>query len=331
MERKQWLDNARALACLMVIAVHVTIITKHSFGKIDNIYWYVTVIIDSATRMCVPIFFMISGYIFLGEKNVKLKNIIRIFTALTFYSILCMAYLSIFKGRVFLDGLLTIYQEPSLYHLWFLFYIFSFYILFLIMNIRNINPFLGLLVVIIVMTAFNSNLSEIIRLTLDYTIKNNFAINSFYLQLFMYCFAGAFIGRIDDGGRYVLTAWLVCLLSILAVVLLTVFKSFMVGKLDSLYQGYNSIPVFFSSISAFYILRNQLAKKSLEKYINYISERSLAIYGVHVIFLEIIRMKQFYITSNPLINLVITYLLVLFMSVVTASIIRLCDKKGYVS
>ncbi|HIC8602795.1 acyltransferase [Citrobacter freundii] len=331
MERKQWLDNVRAIACIMVIIVHVTAITKYEFGKIDNLSWYITVIIDSASRMCVPLFLMISGFIFLGDKKVKASNVLRAFFALTFYSVLCMIYWSVIRGRDFFESVITIYQEPAMYHLWFMFYILAYYILFLIINIRQVNPKFGLLVVISVMTVFNVNLSDLIQLLTTYYIKNGFVINSLHLQLFMYCFAGAFIGVINESIRYKALAWFTCITSIILIVYLTIIKSYELGMLNPQYQNYNSVPVFLSSISAFYIIKNTTIFAKVQWFMNFVSQRSLAIYGVHAIILEIIRDKGFFLFHNPIMNIISTFLIVTVISIAMASAIKYFDKKNWVS
>lgn len=319
------------LACVMVLVVHVTAITKYSYGRIDDVYWYITVFLDSASRMCVPLFFMISGYLFLGGKNVKSKNLLKIFTALTFYSVLSAIFYSVYSTYNFIDSLLSIYEKPAMYHLWYMFYIFSFYILFMIVDVRKVSSKFGLLVVVVIMTILNDNLYEISNLLFGHKFRNNFVINAYYLQLFMYCFAGYFIGTLDDKGKYVKHAWVVCFTSIAAIITLTLIKSFEAGELYVLYQKYNSVPVFFSAISVFYIVKNSVEFTSAKKYIKFISERSLAIYGVHAIILEIIKYKKYYVFNNPLANLVSSFLILAILSIAAASLIKRYDKKGYVS
>ncbi|MRT10859.1 acyltransferase family protein [Enterobacteriaceae bacterium RIT711] len=331
MERKQWLDNIRVLACLMVLVVHVTAITKYSYGKIDDVYWYITVFLDSASRMCVPLFLMISGYLFLGGKKIKPKNLLKIFTALTFYSFFSVIFYSVYFDYNFIDTLLSIYEKPAMYHLWYMFYIFSFYILFMIIDVRKVSPLFGLMIVVIVMTILNDNLADINNVLFGHRFRSYFVINAYYLQLFMYCFAGYFIGTLDDGGKYIKHAWVVCIISIAAVTTLTLIKSFEIHKLHVLYQQYNSVPVFFSALSAFYIVKNSGEFYSAKKYIKFISERSLAIYGVHAIILEVMKYNKYYIFSNPLANIISSFFILSILSVAAASLIKRYDKKGYVS
>ncbi|MFX4994063.1 acyltransferase family protein, partial [Acinetobacter baumannii] len=70
-------------ACCMVILLHTA---AEYVLKSNNTDWLIANVVDSFTRVCVPLFFMISGYLFFSNKTVKIKNFIKILTALTFYS-----------------------------------------------------------------------------------------------------------------------------------------------------------------------------------------------------------------------------------------------------
>ncbi|MEG2164594.1 MAG: acyltransferase family protein [Bacteroidales bacterium] len=331
MERHKWLDNVRAIACLMVVVVHVTALTKYSIGQISNISWYTTVVIDSASRMCVPLFLMISGYIFLRKKDVKLNNVIKIFSALTFYSVLCVIYYSVFGGVDFIGMLKTIYQQPAMYHLWYLFYIFVYYVLFLFINARSVSPEFGVIITISAMVFFNPTLNDLSQFFLNFEIKNGFAIDSQYLLLFLYCFAGAFVGSLRDSRVIFKSSIVVCLTSIIIISYMTIIKSIEFGSLAYQYQNYITIPVFLSSISAFYIIKNIGFNTAIQNAMTFISKRSLAIYGVHAIFIEYMKFKKLYFFESPFVNLIVTYILVVICSCLVASVIKKVDKRGYVS
>lgn len=314
----------------MVLIVHATALYKYSYGTIESVYWYFAIILDSASRMCVPLFFMISGYLFLQGKNVKLKNLIKIFTALTFYSLLSVLYWKVFHGRDFFSGIVQIYTKPALYHLWFMFYIFSFYILFIFMSARNIEPKKGIAVIIGVFIILNYNLNELFQV-FDISFRNNFVITSYHLQLLFYCFAGVFIGNLNGHKRFLKTAVMLCISSIVIIVVLTIDKSIESNKLNPIFQGYTSIPVFISSITTFYILKCHGENPIFGYLTKTISSFSLAIYGVHAIYLEIIRTKSIFLFDNPALNLLSTILIVFLLSYLTAYLIKILDKNGYVS
>lgn len=62
-----WIDNLRAVACMMVVLIHSTTYYITAGGAPGDVHWDVANILNSASRVCVPLFFMISGYLFLAS------------------------------------------------------------------------------------------------------------------------------------------------------------------------------------------------------------------------------------------------------------------------
>lgn len=330
LNREMWLDNVRALACIMVVVVHVTVLYKSMFGSVSLYYWSVTVALDSVSRMCVPLFFMVSGYIFLSGKNVKLRNVWRIFTALTFYSIISVFYYVIFTGGDIAELMLDLYSSPRMYHLWFLFYLFTFYVIFSLIKIKEFDVKYALIIIILLFTVFNYKLNDIATL-LDFKIKNGFFIRSDYFHLFLYTIAGAYLARLEKNRKYLAVAFIVLIISLIAITVLTIAKSFQSSKFDAVFQTYTSVPVFFSAISTFYLVKCITFKGAVATFSKVISRNSLAIYGIHAVILEIIIREKFFLSDNPAVNMLCTYLIVFSLSLALAVMIKKCDRKGYVS
>ncbi|ORM72420.1 hypothetical protein HA44_20390 [Mixta gaviniae] len=59
-----WIDNLRAVACLMVIVIHTTTWYITNSDRVAESAWDLANLLNSASRVCVPLFFMISGYLF---------------------------------------------------------------------------------------------------------------------------------------------------------------------------------------------------------------------------------------------------------------------------
>ncbi len=73
-----WIDNLRGIACLMVVMIHTTtwyVINAHSVSPIT---WDIANVLNSASRVSVPLFFMISGYLFFGERSAQSRHFLRI-------------------------------------------------------------------------------------------------------------------------------------------------------------------------------------------------------------------------------------------------------------
>jgi len=70
-EKISWITNLRGIACLMVVMIHSTtwyITHPHSISLFE---WDIANLLNSASRVSVPLFFMISGYLFFGERSAQ--------------------------------------------------------------------------------------------------------------------------------------------------------------------------------------------------------------------------------------------------------------------
>lgn len=59
-----WIDNLRGIACLMVVMIHTTTWYITNAQSISPVNWDLANVLNSASRVSVPLFFMISGYLF---------------------------------------------------------------------------------------------------------------------------------------------------------------------------------------------------------------------------------------------------------------------------
>ncbi len=62
-----WIDNLRGIACLMVVMIHTTTWYVTNAHSVSPVTWDIANVLNSASRVSVPLFFMISGYLFLAN------------------------------------------------------------------------------------------------------------------------------------------------------------------------------------------------------------------------------------------------------------------------
>lgn len=133
-----WLDAARIIAIFGVIIIHVC---APVFG--DNRSDFYTMQIanafDSVSRVSVPLFAMISGTLVLQKEPsfVSIKNrIFRVAIPLLFWSFIYVLYVNYWNALPFdfIKSMVSIFQTPAMYHLWFVYMIIGIYILLPILH-----------------------------------------------------------------------------------------------------------------------------------------------------------------------------------------------------
>ena len=72
-----WIDNLRGIACLMVVMIHTTTWYVTNAHSVSPVTWDIANVLNSASRVSVPLFFMISGYLFFGERSAQPRHFLR--------------------------------------------------------------------------------------------------------------------------------------------------------------------------------------------------------------------------------------------------------------
>lgn len=61
-----WIDNLRGIACLMVVMIHTTTWYVTNAHSVSPVTWDIANVLNSASRVSVPLFFMIPAISFLA-------------------------------------------------------------------------------------------------------------------------------------------------------------------------------------------------------------------------------------------------------------------------
>lgn len=309
-----WVDNIRAIACAMVILIHICSSYIYKFGKIDMATWQVANIVDSFTRLCVPLFFMISGFIFMQNKNVKIKNIFKLIANIILYSAISIIAAYVTSGYKYpaMSAVLNIFHKPAGYHLWFLYVLLLCYVFFSILSIKSIPPLKAFILCTIIFVVFNSQTNSITSFYLGFNYNGPFALQDNLFFYITYGALGAYLGNADISSRFrwwYLSGFLVTG-SIIAI--LTYDLSLKAGKLNSSFYSYVSIGVMLTAVCMFLFIKS-LDHKTLifGRLTPIISAVSLPIYGIHAIILGLFTYMR---PSNILIDIPVTFTFVLATS-----------------
>lgn len=136
--REYYIDVARVFSMVSVILIHVGAVVWYD-GPFSIYPWGVINLFDIMARYCVPVFLMISGYIFLDPaRNIPVKKIYtrylpRLLAAFFFWSFLYALITSGFATRWILsDGVgIKLIQDTfwGHYHMWYMYIIIPMYVI----------------------------------------------------------------------------------------------------------------------------------------------------------------------------------------------------------
>lgn len=127
-----WADLCRILATFGVIVIHASGSYFHQFNSLTLPDWYSVNILQSLVRVSVPLFFMLSGALLLNRDNFYtisslLSRILRIAMPLFVWSIIYLIHTAYYTGESI--NILSIAQQPAMYHLWFVYALIGVYLL----------------------------------------------------------------------------------------------------------------------------------------------------------------------------------------------------------
>lgn len=336
MSRKINIEFIRLFAIVFTIVIHVSNVYIYSFDKISNFNYLTAVFFNSIARICVPLFFMISGIFLLKQEYGRKKYFQRIRKYILILVIWSIIYALInnnlnLEKNIFDVILNSIFNaNMTSRHLWFMYAIIGIYIALpfiqnmyknLSMELKNLFLILwiclsGLIVIILPLTRAVTGL----EINVDYPIP---ILNATY-------YLGYFIsGRIlyekykDVKGNK--RKNILCIVVYLASTLITALSTYFISKINNqVYDSmmwYRSIFIIISAFAIFILIiinENKIKNKNILK----LSRYSFGIYLIHYIFLIIIKIKFNFINYNALIIIPLISLIIYLLSLVSCIILR---------
>ena len=135
-ERVLYLDILRIFSVFCMIVLHANL-TGFRYFSPESFEWQVYNVFGSLVRICVPLFVMISGALFLDpNKEIPLtklfsKYILRIVTAFLFWSVLYAIYNAFYFEGSTKESVVQFIKEviSGQFHMWFLFMIVGLYLI----------------------------------------------------------------------------------------------------------------------------------------------------------------------------------------------------------
>lgn len=327
-ERKYWIDYLRAIACMLVVLVHTSAPYLNKLANIPMLSWHVGNIIDSFSRISVPLFFMISGYLFFGDKKPKLKNYIRILAALTFYSLMSYLYFIVFRDIDAMHLLRWVISKPAFYHLWFLYSLIFVYIFANIVNTRLLDNKSIVFFLIIIFVVINPSLSALFSLA-NMQFKSWFQMEGVEIYFILYAVFGSLIGnsRLTKPWLSIFLPMAVYISSSIFVAYFTYILSVKNGKYIGTFYDYTNFLVALGAVSIFsFVKENDNIFRKIHKPLSAISRNSLAIYGIHTCFLDFFDLHSLRFFNYPFLDIFCIFIATFMLSFIFSLTVRVVDR-----
>jgi len=128
-----WVDFIRVVAIFSVVWLHSAAPLLYKYNELPHMDWWAGNVYDSIVRMCVPLLFMISGYLLLGKQEplniYAVKRINKVVVPLVIWTIFYVFWRYYETGRfIALKNAFGLLLNPAYYHLWFLYALIGLYL-----------------------------------------------------------------------------------------------------------------------------------------------------------------------------------------------------------
>lgn len=329
-QKINWIDNLRGIACLMVIMIHTTTWYITNADVVTPFSWNFSNVLNSASRVSVPLFFMISGYLFFGERSAERRHFLRIGLCLLFYSTVAFLYIALFTSISPRLSLINLFQKPVFYHLWFFFAIIVIYLLSPLISVKKVSlpVIFGLLLVAGVIANPNTVPQSFHGMK---WLPVNLYINGDTFYYVLYGLLGRAIGMLETQyRRYTVIAALLFIACVTLISLGTHSELARQGNFSDTFYLYCGPLVFIAALSLFVVVKNSLNARPLPG-LALISRYSLGIYGFHALFIHALRTRHIEITHWPVLDIIWIFSATLMGSLILSMLLQRIDTRRLVS
>ncbi|EOQ46343.1 MULTISPECIES: acyltransferase [Escherichia] len=325
-----WIDNLRGIACLMVVMIHTTTWYVTNAHSVKPITWDIANILNSASRVSVPLFFMISGYLFFGERSAQLRHFLRIGLCLLFYSTVALLYIALFTSINVELSLKNLLQKPVFYHLWFFFAIAVIYLVSPLIQVKHVGGKMLLVLMVVIGIIANPN-------TVPQKIDGfewlpiNLYINGDTFYYILYGMLGRAIGMMDTQHKPL--SWMSAALFIAGVFIIsrgTLYELRWRGNFADTWYLYCGPMVFICAIALLTLVKNTLDTRTVSG-LGLISRHSLGIYGFHALIIHALRTSGIELKSWPILDIIWIFCATLAASLLLSVLVQRIDKNRLVS
>lgn len=325
-----WIDNLRGIACLMVVMIHTTTWYITNASGVSALNWGIANVLNSASRVSVPLFFMISGYLFFGERSAQPRHFLRIALCLLFYSTLSLIYITFFTSIDPALSLKNLLQKPVFYHLWFFFAIIVIYLLSPLIQVKTVGGKMLLALMLMIGLIANPNTVTLKAGGVEW-LPINLYINGDTFYYMLYGLFGRAIGTMDtDKKPLTLLCAALFLVAVFIISRGTLHELKWRGNFADTWYLYCGPMVFICAVSLLTVVKNTLNQRALPG-LAIISRHSLGIYGFHALIIHALRTRGIELKSWPLLDILWIFSITLASSLLLSMLVQYVDRRRIVS
>lgn len=329
-QKISWIENLRALACIMVVMIHASTSLVVNYPAMHTASWTTANLLNSASRVCVPLFFMISGVLFFGERSAQKRHFLRVTLCLLFYSAASLVYILLLTKIGFWPSLRLILEKPVFYHLWFFYAIIVIYLLSPLIQVKAIAGKSLLTGALVLGVLANPQFPEVSWQKI-HLLPLNLYIGGDTFYYVLYALMGRAISQLNtEKPAITLTAASVFLLSTLAIATGTYRQMLINQNFADTFYVYSGPLVFISAMALFITFKNALSERVLPGFA-LISRHSLAIYGFHALIIIGLRGRHLDFPQFTLLNVVFLFACGLGGGLLLARVLGTFDRRNWVS
>lgn len=317
----RWIDMMRVLATCMVLMLHLCIRPLEQYGNIDAFNWYLAVTIRNITTISVPLFFMISGYLYLNKPELHIKPYLKkrlIYIVIPFFVwsyIWLSAHHFMSSSVPDISSVFLPLKQPTMYHLWFMYPLIALYLAVPLLHAMCRNMSLELKrYALILWLAFSG--------ILGYGI---------YFQLFSFGFQPhmltALVGYFISG--YLIISFrlpVYCvMITILAILIIMICGTvFMTDSLHPIFVAFYELPIFhvmLLSLCVFWLCYHYRDTLPHISWMQQASSYCYFVYFIHPLFIVVVNKYVFTLDNLlPLYYFPVSTIIVISTSFATAAI-----------
>ena len=293
-ERLVWVDACRVIAIFTVILIHTAAPVVDDYRTIPLDYFLAANLIESLSRVSVPLFAMLSGALLIGySPDMQLQRLagklVRVIVPLVFWSFLYLGWSGYWRVKPLplFEAFGLMLQAPVMYHLWFVYMIIGVYLLLPLISVvsKAILQNQRFAVYIFALWFLINSAPSYYPISLIGQLKLTGILNwAGFFIIGYYVTHASFFNRIPAR---------LCAMVFVFASLCTFFLNWRINSLTSIpnEMAYNFLTpnVVLASVAAFIWIQKLQIPNYLDKPLAFISGLVFQIYFMHLLVIEILK------------------------------------------